>query len=859
MLLSNSPIVRLQSNGEQRCPLIKCSAVCSSSSQLCLCKRGHLIMGLASLGILLLLPFLVPFCVSNDQIAPAKPLSFPNDKLISSNGVFALGFFSLTNSTTARFYVGIWYNNIPERTVVWVANRDNPITNPLSATLAVTQQSDLILSDHEGRIYWTTTNNITTITGGVVLLNEGNLVIRSSNGTYLWQSFDHPTDTVLPGMPLRLNYRTWFTERVVSWKGPEDPSAGDFSLSGDVSSRIQCFIWHGTSLSWRSAAWNGGLVPSYKLSDGRSVVMVTVVADGDEISMMFSVSDGSPGVHARMAYTGKYEFRIWNGSAAAWTVLAAYPGPGCDQYASCGSFGYCDATEAVPACKCPDGFEPRGGDPSGGCARKETLRCGGGDRFVTLPPAVKTPAAPVFVRNRSFDGCAAECSSNCSCTAYAYANLSTALSGGDLSRCLLWFGELIDMGKDVNMDGEDLYLRLAGSHEDQKKSILARILPPVIVCLILLAFTASFWKCKYRGTRQTKEAQKRMTLEYLRSTDEAGDKTIEFPFISFEDIVAATGNFSGSNMLGKGGFGKVYKGMLQGTKEVAVKRLSKGSWQGTEEFRNEVVLIAKLQHKNLVKLLGCCIHEDEKLLVYEYLPNKSLDYFLFDSARKSMLQWPTRFKIIQGIARGIMYLHQDSRLTIIHRDLKASNVLLDKEMSPKISDFGMARIFCSDQLQANTNRVVGTYGYMSPEYAMEGAFSVKSDTYSFGVLVLEIVSGLKISSSHLILDFPNLIVYAWNMWKDGKIEDIVDSSVKEICSLDEVSRCIHIGLLCVQDSPDCRPLISAVVFMLENETKPLPTPKQPAYYAERGSEPGRASEKRELSVNDMSLTALEGR
>ncbi|XP_039777722.1 putative cysteine-rich receptor-like protein kinase 35 [Panicum virgatum] len=248
-------------------------------------------------------------------------------------------------------------------------------------------------------------------------------------------------------------------------------------------------------------------------------------------------------------------------------------------------------------------------------------------------------------------------------------------------------------------------------------------------------------------------------LDYLSSMDESGGKNIEFPLISFEKIVAATDNFSNSNMLGQGGFGKVYKGMLEGTKEVAVKRLSKGSGQGTEEFRNEVVLIAKLQHKNLVKLIGCCIHEDEKQLVYEYLPNKSLDYFLFDAARKSVLQWPTRFKVIQGVARGIMYLHQDSRLTIIHRDLKASNILLDKEMSPKISDFGMARIFCGDQLQANTNRVVGTYGYMSPEYAMEAAFSVKSDTYSFGVLMLEIISGLKISSPYLIKDFPNLIVY----------------------------------------------------------------------------------------------------
>ncbi|TVU16225.1 hypothetical protein EJB05_39777, partial [Eragrostis curvula] len=450
----------------------------------------------------------------------------------------------------------------------------------------------------------------------------------------------------------------------------------------------------------------------------------------------------------------------------------------------------------------------------------EALTCGKKTNFVTVP-GMKVPDKFLRIKNTSYDQCAAECSANCSCTAYAYANMSNVGTMNDTSRCLVWTGDLVDMGKAGV--GEDLYLRLADS----------------------------------LGTWQKKKAHKRMMLEYLRTTDEAGDKDIEFPFISFEDIVAATDNFSDSNMLGKGGFGKVYKGMLEGIKEVAIKRLSKGSGQGTEEFRNEVVLIAKLQHKNLIKLLGCCIHEDEKLLVYEYLSNKSLDQFLFDSGTKSMLKWPTRFKIVQGIARGIMYLHHDSRLTIIHRDLKASNILLDKEMSPKISDFGMARIFGGDQLEANTNRVVGTYGYMSPEYAMGGAFSVKSDTYSFGVLLLEIVSGLKISSPQLIMNFPNLIVYAWNLWKDGKTEDLVDSSVKENCPLDEVSRCIHIGLLCVQDSPDCRPLMSAVVFMLENKTTPLPLPMQPVYFACMDTKPGQHN--RVFSVNNMSLTALDGR
>ncbi|KAK9288723.1 hypothetical protein L1049_017186 [Liquidambar formosana] len=298
---------------------------------------------------------------------------------------------------------------------------------------------------------------------------------------------------------------------------------------------------------------------------------------------------------------------------------------------------------------------------------------------------------------------------------------------------------------------------------------------------------------------------------------------------SFASIMAATNNFSDENKLGQGGFGPVYKGELhEGRQKIAVKRLSRASRQGLVEFKTEIKLIANLQHMNLVTLLGCCIQGDDKMLIYEYMPNKSLDFFLFDPIRKELLDWKKHYNIIEGIAQGLIYLHKYSRLKIIHRDLKASNVLLDENLNPKISDFGMARIFGRNDVEANTNRIVGTYGYMAPEYAMDGTFSEKSDIFSFGVLMLEIVSGQKNNSFYHDDHTINLVGYAWQLWKDGDIMELKDLMLGD-SSIHQILICIHVGLLCVQKNAMDRPIIADVISMLTSETMSLPDPKEPAY------------------------------
>ncbi|GJS90883.1 G-type lectin S-receptor-like serine/threonine-protein kinase [Tanacetum coccineum] len=428
-----------------------------------------------------------------------------------------------------------------------------------------------------------------------------------------------------------------------------------------------------------------------------------------------------------------------------WNVSEETGGDICARFELCGPYGSCSMNRHPP-CSCMEGFEPifpqewEASDWSRGCQRKVPLICGSEYGFKKVS-GVKLPDTRKSWYNHSMTlgECDLACRNNCSCMAYA--NLDSRNGG---SGCLIWFDELRDIAEFD--DGDTIYIRmatteLAGHESHNRKEVLTFVLPILSATLLVSAVAQSCIKRK-----KMLHMKKQGELEYAlakKNTSTQTENLDDIQFFSLYKVVKATNNFSDSNKVGEGGFGPVYKGVLENGQEVAVKRLSETSHQGFDEFKNELISVARLQHRNLVKLLGYCIHENEMILIYEYMANKSLDSFIFDETKSSMLDWPHRFHIIHGMARGILYLHQDSRLQIIHRDLKAGNILLDSDWNPKISDFGLARMFVGQDASAKTKKVVGTYGYISPEYAVHGRFSVKSDVFSFGVMVLEIISGMK--------------------------------------------------------------------------------------------------------------------
>ncbi|KAI9079175.1 hypothetical protein K1719_038901 [Acacia pycnantha] len=788
--------------------------------------------------------------------------------LTSKGGNFDLGFFTPGNS--GKRYLGIWYKKIPQ-TVVWVANNINPI-NDSSGVLTVNTTGNLVLTQNN-TVVWYASLTAQAQNPVAELLDSGNFVVRDVNEAnpevYLWQSFDFPSDTLLPGMKLGWDLKTRLNRKITAWNSPDDPTPSGFSWELLLHNYPEFFLMKGSDKFMRLGPWNGLYFSGVPDLKSNPIYDFNFISTSDEVYYTYSLNNTSLISRLMMNPTKSQDIRyVWVEAYKRWEIYQTLPKDYCDNYNLCGPNGNCIISDS-PVCQCLKGFQPKipqawnTMDWSGGCVRNEALNCNNGskDGFIRLS-GLKVPETKHTWMDQSMSlvRCRDKCLSNCSCMAYTSSNISGAGSG-----CVMWFGDLIDIRKSAS-DGQDLFIRMAASELDEERGSGSKKKLTIIIVSTLGAISVvlllGFCCCIYQDQRKRKMTDKPDTNHTIEEDQNRGESEddLDLPLIDFSTIVIATNNFSSEDKIGEGGFGPVYRGKLADGQEIAVKRLSGSSRQGITEFKNEVKLIVKLQHRNLVKLLGCCTQGDDKMLVYEYMPNGSLDCFIFDDTKGKVLNWSRRFLIICEIARGLVYLHQDSRLRIIHRDLKASNILLDDKLNPKISDFGIARIFGVDQIEGNTKRVVGTYGYMAPEYVIDGLFSVKSDVFSFGILLLEIISGKRSRGFYHPNHSLNLIGHAWNLWKEGSALELIDSSLEETCNLSKVRRCIHVGLLCVQHYPEDRPTMSSVVLMLGSETE-LAQPKAPGFYTKNDfTETNSKTSPVEInSTNEVTITLLEAR
>ncbi|KAK2360560.1 G-type lectin S-receptor serine/threonine-protein kinase [Trifolium repens] len=796
-----------------------------------------------------------------------------SETLTSNSGNFTLGFFTPQNSTNR--YVGIWCKT--QDFVIWVANRNQPLINDSLGVLTISNDGNqLVVLNGQKKVIWSSNvSNVSTKTNSsFTLLDYGNLVLmdKTTRNT-IWESSKHPSNALFPTMKYTSNMK------LTSWRTPFDPSIGNFSLSIKRVNIPEVFIRNETRTYWRSGPWNNQIFTG--IEDMRNPYLngfhLEKDSTGGTVDLYFRTDDYGLIIYV-LNSTGQMHEWSWNIEKEEWEDTWTSQRSNCDVYGFCGPFGICNSTRS-PICRCLEGFEPRNKQEwnqqnwTNGCVRKTLLQCeivknqnkssngNEPDGFLKL----NNVKVPDFAELSSVeqDECKNQCLMNCSCTAYLY--------DADIG-CMSWNGNLIDIQQFQN-GGTDLYIRVPyaeldiSSDNGHKRTIIITV--SVLIGTVIIVIAAYFIWIKASKPVSNKK-HRLFHFNKLEKAEESTDnvfgelsqaKLQELLLYNFEKLATATNNFHESNKLGQGGFGPVYKGILQDGKEIAVKRLSRSSGQGLEEFMNEVVVISKLQHRNLVRLLGCCIEGDEKMLMYEFMPNKSLNAYIFDPSRNKLLDWEKRFNIIEGIARGILYLHRDSRLKIIHRDLKASNILLDEDLNPKISDFGMARIFGVSEDRANTQRVVGTYGYMAPEYAMHGVFSDKSDVFSFGVLLIEIVSGRRNSSFYESENSLTLLGFAWIQWKEDNILSLIEPEIYDDSHHKNILRFIHIGLLCVQESAADRPTMAAVISMLNSETMDIPPAREPAFLLRQNMMKTVSSEERvELySNNGLSITNIHGR
>ncbi|XP_039139831.1 G-type lectin S-receptor-like serine/threonine-protein kinase At2g19130 [Dioscorea cayenensis subsp. rotundata] len=760
-------------------------------------------MGPACAFIVLMFFLISPsICASHasDSITTNQSIS-GKQKLISVGGNFVLGFFTKDESS-AKFYIGIWYKKVSELTPVWVANRATPVSDTTKSLLHISPDGNLALLDQSiNSLVWSTNATISSNSSTVaVLLDNGNLVLRDADNSsnIFWQSIENPTHTWLSGGKIALNKITGVSQRLISWKNSEDPAPGLFSLEIKKDGQYQ-IQWNMSKSYWTTGLWDGRAFTKVPEMTSGYMCDYTYVNNSEENYFSYTLKDNSTISRLIMDVKGQIKMLIWEEVNQKWIQFWSEPEAQCEVTAFCGPFGSCNE-QTLQKCSCVKGFNQKSpkdwglGDYSGGCVRNKRLHCGANnnsasfseqDKFFQMS-SVRLPDLGQALQVSSDHECMLACLNNCSCTAYAYG-----------AGCTVWYGDLLNLQEQYEgLDGGTLFIRLAASELPSHHKIgsvsglVAGVVAAVVVVVAVVVFILSV----------TIRRRRRRAFRLVNGA---------LVVFRYSDLQRVTKNFS--HKLGSGSFGSVFKGVLLDSTAIAVKKLE-GLRQGEKQFRAEVSTLGTIQHVNLVPLRGFCVEGTKRLLVFDYMPNGSLDSHLFHS-NDNVLDWSARYRIALGIARGLEYLHEKCRECIIHCDIKPENILLDAEFNPKVADFGLAKLLGREFSHVLTS-MRGTIGYLAPEWILGLAITPKADVYSFGMMLLEIISGKRNAKwsengSHY---FP---VEAAMKVNENMAHCLLDERLEGNANMEEVNTSSRVACWCIQDMENQRPTMGMVVQMLE--------------------------------------------
>ncbi|KAK2657764.1 hypothetical protein Ddye_010816 [Dipteronia dyeriana] len=781
-------------------------------------------MKLQAPSLLTVLIFLfLSFQTSTSLLTRGSSLSVEDSShvLTSPDKTFTCGFYSVDDENA--YWFSVWFTNSSDRTVVWMANRDRPV-NGQGSKVSLRRNGAMVLTDVDGTVVWMT-NTTSTRADRAELLDSGNLVLKDLQGKILWQSFDFPTDTLLPNQYLTKN------TKLISKLGSGNFGSGFYTFYFDNDNVLR-LIYDGpdtSSVYWPNPDWDVFQNGRTKYNNSRIAVLDDMGSFLSSDIFQFSAIDMGFGIKRRLTMDYDGNLRLYslnmNGS---WMISYEALRQQCNVHGICGKNGICVYTPE-PKCSCPPGYEvTEPGNWNKGCKPKFNRTCSNTQqvKFIKLPHVDYYGYDLNFTRSASLDSCMKLCLDDCRCEAFSY-----RLTGEGLcfTKSVLFNGlntpnfpgsiylklpANLEVSEPTSLDGIDLVCRpnvskiVIGSssmYETAVKRVRWVYLYGFAIAIgaIEVIFFVSGWWFLFRKHDDP-------------SLLEDGYRVISSQFrrYSYKELKKATTNFK--EEVGRGGSGAVYKGVLEDERDVAVKRLG-DIYQGEEVFWAEVSTIGKIYHMNLVRMWGFCSEDKHRLLIYEYVKNQSLDRHLFSS---DFLGWKERFKVALGTAKGLAYLHHECLEWVIHCDVKPENILLDGEFEAKIADFGLAKLSQRGSKSSEFSRIRGTKGYMAPEWALNLPITAKVDVYSYGVVILEMVKGIRLSGWVVgdgdeeeteLKRFVRVVKTKIQCEEDSWMEDIADPRMNGKFIKNQVATLVRIGISCVEGDRNKRPTMDSVV------------------------------------------------